>query len=285
MKISHWCSCGASAQWDDARGVYADGAGFGQRYDSGGRKYLVEVRADEWLALHSKCRDKAAAIALDAMGIVPTSPEGLAEMGERVQVEEAALRELTELIGRLSVFRTHKIVVRPHPSEDAALWKRMSGVQVVEGSDPLAWIKHAAVMIHADSTTGLEAAALGVPCVNLSPKPAWSARFIMQRANVTVRDAASAFRCISDLLLEGIRLEGHATEITVPDATARVAATIAEMQGPAVRLGRWGWNQWPRADAQRRKFTASEGEVAALMGRKASAQMDDSLFLFDPGAS
>jgi surface carbohydrate biosynthesis protein len=230
-------------------------------------------------------RDKAAAIALDAMGIVPNSPAGTAEMRERVQVEEAVLRELTGLIGRLSTLQTHKVVVRPHPSEDAGLWKRTLGVQVVEGSDPLPWISHADVMIHSDSTTGLEAAMLGVPCVNLSPNPAWSARFIMQRANVTVRDAESAFHKVSGLLREGIHLEGHATEITVPDAAARVAGIIAEGQGAPARLGRWGWNQWPRADAQRRKFTASGDEVAAIVGRKVSAQLDDSLFLFDPGVS
>ena len=52
MKIELKCKCGASASFSDNRGVYINSDGVA---DSKGRKFNIEVRADEWLDRHNIC--------------------------------------------------------------------------------------------------------------------------------------------------------------------------------------------------------------------------------------
>ena len=55
MKISLKCSCGAEAIFSDGRGSYIN---IGGGYDKRGRKFLVQVDADNWLEKHKDCPDK-----------------------------------------------------------------------------------------------------------------------------------------------------------------------------------------------------------------------------------
>jgi hypothetical protein len=48
------CSCGSSIEFTDAAESYITPDG---KADSKGRRYLVEVRADEYLTRHQKCVD------------------------------------------------------------------------------------------------------------------------------------------------------------------------------------------------------------------------------------
>lgn len=52
MHIKLTCSCGAS--FEASSGTFINGGGTA---DEKGRVYLVEVRADEWLDRHARCRD------------------------------------------------------------------------------------------------------------------------------------------------------------------------------------------------------------------------------------
>jgi len=52
MKIELKCKCGASATFTDNRGVYINAGG---NQDKHGRKFNIEVRADEWLDRHDIC--------------------------------------------------------------------------------------------------------------------------------------------------------------------------------------------------------------------------------------
>ena len=48
------CSCGASAEWTDTKGVYTKG-----RYEPGENfKYLIDEQADKWIEVHKECIKK-----------------------------------------------------------------------------------------------------------------------------------------------------------------------------------------------------------------------------------
>ncbi|MEQ9568273.1 MAG: hypothetical protein RLN85_21100, partial [Pseudomonadales bacterium] len=84
----------------------------------------------------------------------------------RVKAGQAAFDLMVPLIRWLAP--SHRVVVRPHPAERADTWRQaVPEAEIVEGSAPLPWIKGARVVIHNNSTTGLEAAAMGVPALNL----------------------------------------------------------------------------------------------------------------------
>jgi len=52
MRIVHTCKCGASVVLEDDRGIYIQTGG---APDEKGRKFTIEVRADEWLEKHEGC--------------------------------------------------------------------------------------------------------------------------------------------------------------------------------------------------------------------------------------
>lgn len=56
MRIELKCSCGASVIFEDNRCTYIKNGG---EADEKGRKFLIEVRADEWQDKHSVCLDAA----------------------------------------------------------------------------------------------------------------------------------------------------------------------------------------------------------------------------------
>lgn len=55
MKITLKCKCGATIELEDARGVYIKNDG---TVDEKGRKFLMEVRSDEWQERHQACLEK-----------------------------------------------------------------------------------------------------------------------------------------------------------------------------------------------------------------------------------
>lgn len=88
--------------------------------------------------------------------------------------ERKNLRAMTTLIHRLAARRQdRRIVIRPHPSENAEIWiDRMagqSGVDVQVKGDHLAWIDRADILVHSGCSTGLEAHLLGRPAISLTP--------------------------------------------------------------------------------------------------------------------
>jgi surface carbohydrate biosynthesis protein len=67
-----------------------------------------------------------------------------------------------------------RLILRPHPSEDAFHWKALAGavsnLTVVERSNPLEWMLASAGLVHLGCTTGVEAAVLDIPRIGLVPK-------------------------------------------------------------------------------------------------------------------
>lgn len=72
-----------------------------------------------------------------------------------------------------AAFPQHTIVVRPHPSEDIETWQRdtqsLANVQVVRDDNVVPWLIAAAVVIHNNCTTGVEAYVAGTPVVAYRP--------------------------------------------------------------------------------------------------------------------
>lgn len=70
-------------------------------------------------------------------------------------------------------FKTHKIVIRPHPGESLEYWreeiKSISNAVLIERSDPHPWILGCEIVAHTGCTTGLEAALVDKQAINIMP--------------------------------------------------------------------------------------------------------------------
>jgi len=70
-------------------------------------------------------------------------------------------------------FPDHRLVVRPHPSENPGTWRRAaagrSNVSVINEGSVLPWLMAARALIHNGCTTSIEAFLLGTPIVTYRP--------------------------------------------------------------------------------------------------------------------
>lgn len=101
-------------------------------------------------------------------------PEDAFFLSEHLRLERASLEGITAMLPKLAAaLPDHRIILRPHPSENASTWKAivagMERVAVVRDGAALPWILAADLLIHAYCTTGVEAFALGRPAVCLRP--------------------------------------------------------------------------------------------------------------------
>jgi surface carbohydrate biosynthesis protein len=232
--------------------------------------------------------DERQAVATAIRGL----PQGIAdhevidEYRTRVLVERKALVEITEIIRWAARHSGQSVVIRPHPSEKAEYWKSqfsgMPTVRVVVGSEPGPWIKFSNAAIHADSTTGLEAAALGTSCLNVSVDTAWSARFLMSRVNPTVTSAAEAIEWLKSGQ-SGVRPNIDA--LFPSGSAAKIAEAMCRERVPGC-ADVPTWTRYPRSDEQRRKFTAGRdetGNALRRLGVEAKIEaLDDSVFMLQP---
>jgi surface carbohydrate biosynthesis protein len=237
--------------------------------------------------------DERSAVTMALKGLPQDADEDaiLREYKQRLTIERHAMQEVVTLIDWAVKATTQTIVIRPHPSEKAAWWedrfKSSNRVKVVASSEPGPWIKHATAVIHADSTTGLEAAALGVPCVNISPDPAWSERFMMREVNVTVPSGRSAAEKLRGLLNGGAWPRQDTTALLPGGSAARIADVMADEASPAPHRPT-RWIDFQRQAAQKEKFTVpfteAQHAVANLQIAGSVHQLADSTFLLQPSA-
>jgi surface carbohydrate biosynthesis protein len=206
-------------------------------------------------------------------------PAGLAEINQRIAAESASLELTMSVIEWVFAHTPHKIVIRPHPSEDASQWQTLSQrsdrISVVSKSDPLAWIAHAKLLLHSDSTTGLEATVLGTPAINLAPTAEWSSRFVMSEINPTVRNLAEAKKAIAAALSH----PESAQPLDWPlDGARNIAAAIMEFLPPPAPVHPQYWHlNPPRMQAQIDKFSATTKEIG-----RGCVEMCESVFLLRP---
>lgn len=79
-----------------------------------------------------------------------------------------------DLVPRLAEwFPDHRIVVRPHPSENHDVWRQMMGgrpqVEVIHEGNVVPWLMAAKVLLHNGCTTAVEASVLETPAVSYMP--------------------------------------------------------------------------------------------------------------------
>ena len=207
-----------------------------------------------------------------------------------VKAGQMSMEWMITLIKSFSL--SNRVVVRPHPAERPESWKEAvpSNVEIVEKSDPVRWIKAARVVVHNNSTTGLEAAALGVPTLNLDPIPAWGRRYVLPEINHTVSSVEDAKRCLCTFLKDrsGPINDRNKEGLDLPDngALNTAKAILAEMKAAAPVADHFPWVKVERKPMDRVKFTVSLDEAKKILNDLNVPcdlyQLDDSVFLLAP---
>jgi hypothetical protein len=141
---------------------------------------------------------------------------------------------------------------------------------VTQGSAPAPWLAHAKLVVHANSTTGLEAAILGTPCLNVSPAKYdhWVKYSAMRRVNHTVPDAQTAANAIAQFMNAGKGLEPRTTALGFkPDAAARIAdaclEVLKERAATPCDATAMSWAPVERDARQIQKFSVTTDEFTA----------------------
>jgi surface carbohydrate biosynthesis protein len=239
--------------------------------------------------LNSVWGDTKAAVDMwmDAGGHKP-GPEATALVEKRLAFERHTLEATHALIENLIDSTPLDIVIRPHPSERVELWSDRYGaaprIHIVPRSDPVPWMQHARVMIHNESSTGIEAAIMGARALNFSPIAGWGERLIVDQVNVTARSADEASDLVARLLADGSwPAPARATDTLFPaGGAADTAAVMANPLPPPGPHGIQTWQRIDRPDLWKDKFTVSLEEVRAHIGGCEITVLDDSLFLLTP---
>ncbi len=227
---------------------------------------------------------KAIEVLRNATGISQEQAELIAKAGQ------ISIEWMTSLISWLAP--NQRVVVRPHPAERVETWRKAlpPNVEIVERSDPIRWIKGARIVVHNNSTTGLEAAALGIPTLNLNPIPPLAKRYILPEINHTVSTLSEARNTLEEFLTKGVGpiIERAKAGLAFPkDGALNTAKAIfAMLKGAPAITDNFPWAKMERAQMDREKFTVSFEELTKVM-RSLSIEchvhtLDDSVFLLTP---
>jgi surface carbohydrate biosynthesis protein len=176
--------------------------------------------------------------------------------GRLVRAIRSAARELPDT----------RFVVRPHPTETVDAWRALVGpvpnISVIQAGTVSGWIRHARVVVHHSSTTGIEAAVSEVPVVSFRPEEDRGALNV-DRIGPSVEDL--------DSLLEHIRRSGDAKEREGWYSTADRAALdglLAALDGPLAsdRIVD-AWEALPHGAVHGRRVRAGRSLLAAGLHR------------------
>ena len=125
-------------------------------------------------------------------------------------------------------FPDHRLIVRPHPSEDHDEWRRqaqgLANVEVIYEGSVIPWLLAAEVVLHNSCTTGLEAYLLGRPVV--AYRPASNEILDSELPNAVSRQAFELDELVAVI---GEVLEGGAAEAV---DGAQAARYVAALDGP-----------------------------------------------------
>ncbi|HVY97964.1 MAG TPA: surface carbohydrate biosynthesis protein [Dongiaceae bacterium] len=101
----------------------------------------------------------------------------------------------------------HRIILRPHPSENLTRWHALIGqsprVDVIREGPAAPWIYAADALIHTNCTTGVEAVALDRPAICIVPSDVGvNQRYLSNRVNPVVRSAAEAVDAVRRIVAD-----------------------------------------------------------------------------------
>ncbi len=185
-----------------------------------------------------------------------------------------------------------KVVVRPHPVERHRHWEKMlanvPNAQVILRSDPHPWITGSKLVVHTGCTTGLEAALLGAPALNLMPGDFPASGTILGAVNPTFRRWEDAAQAITDYFTKASGpLTGHeartaaALQAHLPtyrdNAAARlIAAAIADtLRANGAAPGAFDFTlksplvEKPAHELRKQKYDAGAEEIQSGLGKAA----------------
>lgn len=252
-------------------------------------------------------------------GLVDLSnPDSVAEYKKKLDWETVNRGEIVQLMQwALDNLKDYKVVLRPHPGERMEFWQEAfrgrDQFVLVPRSNPHPWLAAADLVVHTTCTTGLEAALLDKPVVNVVPIPHPTFDYITNYVNPTFktwRDAAAAIESFltdrSGPVTESRRRYEAALEAHFPDhrlglATKKIADELALLlrkhSAPPradfkLKFRPPGFQRPVRPDVLKDKFTLGAEELVQRIQSAAAAMgvpiklnigvMDDSLFLLQP---
>ncbi|MBX7200355.1 MAG: hypothetical protein K1X51_13400 [Rhodospirillaceae bacterium] len=161
-------------------------------------------------SINSIWRDlnKVVQIAAIAGAFKPGDEASTAEFYSLLKWEKRNFDELLALLDwTVQEVTSHRIVIRPHPGELAEFWEDRYGkhprVTVVPRSNPHPWIMASDLVIHTGCTTGLEAALMDKPSINLMPSDHPTIDRIVNWANPTFKTAIEAASALKNFLDNG----------------------------------------------------------------------------------
>jgi surface carbohydrate biosynthesis protein len=148
----------------------------------------------------------------------------------------------------------HTIVLRPHPSENREVWRRIAAnlpnVRVLSEGQVIPWILGAELSIHNSCTTGLEAALLGKPVFTYRPvKSEIYDSFLPNRVSVEADSPTALIDAVAVALNGSYRapletdpsvradVERYVCSLTGPLATDRILTQIARLSAPQPTRG------------------------------------------------
>jgi hypothetical protein len=139
----------------------------------------------------------------------------------------------TKLVDALSrEFPQYKIVIRPHPSEQADKWRivtsRLPNALVAGDGNVAEWLEAADVVIHNNCTTGIECFLLGK--LPISYRPVRDERFDMLLPSLVSEDASTLEEVVK--LVSYQLKNGNARVLDSPDRWEIVSRHIANFVGP-----------------------------------------------------
>ncbi len=208
---------------------------------------------------------------------------------ETISFEQANLKIIKPLIVWARETFPQRVVVRPHPAENPDFWKSLANVEVIERTNPIPWLMGAEVMIHSSSTTGLEGALIGTPCLNIHTTP-FGERFAARDVNHTVRTIGDAKAAMEAFLKHGDGPLAKRHELPfAPGGAEKTAAAIAQLAPNVDQLRAWGVHnskpaQIAKFDISADVFRARTERVfnAAKVKAVNIAQLDRAMFLLAP---
>lgn len=243
--------------------------------------------------LHNSAFAKPETIALVSQAggaFADNTAEGREYVRSWVATERRNLSAVKNLVTQLLGKQTrHRIVIRPHPTENPETWREFAGAEVVSGSTPAAWIMGSDVTVHCNSTTGLEAALLGRPTLNVNPDPdsAFSRTLATNNSTLQARTPKDAYRLLRKILDENVTEDTAAWMPRLPEnASATIADEIARLAPESAQLT--GWQQYARVEHHAKKFTVPVDEALSRIQVFLTALgctgvtvtvLDDSLFM------
>lgn len=243
--------------------------------------------------------------------------ESVALFQEQLDFEEANARIFESLLTWCAAQAPdHTIVVRPHPSEGRDYWDKFAAenpnVQVVWGTPHVPYMMAADLVVHTNCTTGIEAAILDRPSLNLMPMPNsyWAKIYFASKVSPTFNDLESAQAAVQTFLQTGggplVPNENHRAELRRYFPCVVENASAANMVGIMTKLlSHAGAQENPTMDAirdglapfqlegkARKKFSKSAEEAVAdfnatrsISGMKQPVMFTpiaDSLFVLQP---